>query len=490
MPYQPSLKSKTISGMIWTFADLLSNQGLQFIIQVILARLLVPKDFGVMGMITVFIAVSQSFIDSGFTNALIREKDPSQEDYSTVFFFNLFMSIVMYILLFFSANAISVFFKEPQLIQILRVLALVLIINAFGITQRTMLTKKIDFKTQTRINIIASILSGLVAIGFAYRGFGVWSLVVRTLSMQFVQALLFSVSNKWMPSMVFSMSSFKKLFGFGWKLLISGIINTLFQNIYYLVIGRGFSANELGYYTNASKFRDTTSKSITTSVQKVSYPVLSSIQEDDNKLKLGYKKIIKNSVFITFPMMVGLAAVADPLFRLLFGIKWIPSITYFQILCFAGMLFPLHAINLNILQVKGRSDLFLGLEILKKVISLSLIAIILFLKLGIIGLLWMSVVDSFISYFINSYFSAKLLNYSTIDQIVDITPIFMVTAAMGLLVYIVGLMIPAGNLVKLLIQVAIGVITYIGLSKPAKIEELNTVIGTLATVFNKLVRNK
>ena len=485
MQEQSTLKKKTISGLFWTFSDLIANQGIQFIIQVILARLLVPKDFGIIGMITVFIAISQSFIDSGFTNALIREQKPSQEDYSTVFYFNLFMASLMYIVLFLSSGVISEFFKEPQLVAILRVIAIVLIINSFGLIQRTMLTKSINFKTQTKISVISSIISGVIAVVFAYMGFGVWSLVVKTLSMQLIQSLLLCIYNRWMPSLVFSIDSFKRLFGFGWKLLVSGLINTLYNNLYFLIIGKAFSTVELGYYTNAQKLRDIASQSITTSVQKVSYPVLSSIKEDEDKLRTAYKRIIKTSVFVTFPLMIGLAVVASPLITLIFGQKWISSISFFQILCFAGMLFPLHAINLNILQVKGRSDLFLRLEIIKKFVGLSLIGIALFLKLGISGLLWASVLSSYISYFINSYYSAEMLSYSTVQQIKDITPVFIASAVMAIVVYFSGAILPNNNLVKLVVQFIIGVLVYVVVCKVGRIEELNTVSELLSSVLKK-----
>ena len=492
MQEQTSLKNKTITGLFWSFSDLISKQGINFLIQVILARLLFPKDFGIIGMITVFIAISQSFIDSGFSTALIREKKVSQEDYSTVFYFNLVMASVMYIILFFSADAISSFFNEPQLVAILRVLALILIINSFGLIQRTMLVKKIDFKTQTRINVISSITSGIIGIAFAYLGYGVWSLVIRMLSMQFILSLLLCLSNKWIPSLVFKMDSFKRLFGFGWKLLVSGLIDTLYKNIYYVIIGKLFSAIELGYYTNAQKLRDTASQSITTSVQRVSYPVLSSINGENERLRLGYKKILKNSVFITFPIMIGLAVIANPFINLLFGTKWVASIPYFQVLCFAGMLLPLHAINLNILKVKGRSDLFLGLEIIKKVVGVTSIGIVLFLKLGIMGLLWTTVLNSYIAYFINSYFSAELLSYSTKEQIKDIMPIFVASVLMGIIVYFSGTVLPDNYFIKLVVQIFIGVVTYIGISRIAKIEELKTVYDLIGSVFKRgeLVKNR
>ena len=481
-----SLKKKTLSGLVWSFSDLIANQVIQFIIQITLARLLLPKDFGIIGMITIFIAISNSVIDSGFSNALIRENKPNQDDYSTVFYFNLIMAFIMYAVLFLSADFISAFFKEPQLVFILRVLSLTLIINSFGLIQRTMLIKNIDFKTQTRISVISSIISGVVAIIFAYMGCGVWSLVIRTLSMQFIQSFLLCLFNKWMPSLVFKIDSFKRLFGFGWKLLVSGLLYTLYDNLYFIIIGRGFSTLELGYYTNTSRLRDIASQAITFSVQRVSYPVLSSMQEDNAKLKIVYKKIIKTSVFITFPMMIGLAAVASPLITLLFGYKWIPSIYYFEILCFAGMLAPLHAINLNILKVKGRSDLFLGLEIVKVVIGLTTIAVVMFWGLGIKGLLWAAVFNSFISYFVNSFFSVKLLDYSTKEQIKDVMPSFIASIFMGITVYFSGLFLPTNYIIKLIAEIIIGCLSYIGISKIAKIEELNIVYDLIGLLLKKI----
>ena len=359
------LKNKTIKGMFWSFSEIISSQGINFLVQIVLARLLVPEDFGLIGMMTIFIAVSQSLIDSGFTSALIREKNPSQSDYSTVFYFNLVTSVLIYITLFFSSGLISNFYNEPRLENIIKILSIVIIINSFGLIQRTILTKEVDFKTQTRITLVSSILSGIGAVLLAFLGFGVWALVFRNLIMQFIQALLLTLHNKWRPKLEFNIDSFKRLFGFGWKLLISGLLNTVYDNIYYLIIGRYFSTTSLGYFTNAKKLNDISSRTISQAVQKVSYPVLSEIQDDENLLRNGFKKIIKASTFINFPLMIGLASIADPLIKVVFGEKWIPSIPYFQILCFAGMFYALHAINLNILQVKGRSDLFLKLEIIK-----------------------------------------------------------------------------------------------------------------------------
>lgn len=480
-----NLRQKAASGLFWSFSDLIANQGIQFVIQVILARLLLPEDFGLIGMITIFISLSTTFIDSGFSQALIREQDAKQEDFSTVFYFNLAMASALYVVLFLSAPVISDFFREPKLIEILRVLSLVLIINSFGIIQRVMLVRRIDFKTQTKISIVASVVSGAVAVALAYFGFGVWSLVIRTLTMQFLVAFLLSLLNKWKPSLVFSMQSFKRLFRFGSRLLASGLLNTIYMNIYYVIIGRFFSATELGYFTNGKKLEEVASHAVSTSLQRVSYPVLSSMQKDENRLRAGFSKIIRASTFINFPIMVFLAATAGPLIGLVFGEKWLPSITYFQILCFAGMLFPLHAINLNTLKVKGRSDLFLKLEIIKKAITTAIIVFVLLLRLGIIGLLWGSVLSSYISYCINAFYSKKLISYSIKDQVKDILPSYILSFVMGVIVSIVGLVMPGGDLVKLIVQVFVGFLTYIGLSKLFRIGELRIVRELLLSFLKK-----
>lgn len=481
-----ALKKKTLTGLFWTFTEVISNQGIQFLIQIFLARLILPEEFGLIGMITVFIAISNSIIDSGFSNALIREKEVNQNDYSTVFYFNLITAIVIYVILYFSSPMISVFFAQPKLSLILRVLAITIIINAFGIIPRAILTRKINFKAQMIINISSSLVSGFIAIILAYKGFGIWSLVFRTIIMQFMQALMLSIVNKWRPSLVFSKNSFEKLFGFGWKLLVSGLIDTIYNNLYYMVIGKMYSASDLGYYTNAQKLRDIAATSISTAVQKVSYPVLSCMQNEEEVLKNMYKKIIKSSVYITFPVMFGLAIVARPLILILFGDNWSKSIIYFQILCLAGMLYPLHAINLNILQVKARSDLFLKLEILKKCVSIILIAIAILSKWGVIGLIWMQVVSSVISFFINSYYSKSIIGYSTLNQMKDILPILIITLFMGITTYFIGTFVPNYNFIKILIQISFGSVFFIVISYMFKIQEFFSILDIMKKIFKKI----
>lgn len=487
--HHSKLKKKVIHGLFWSFSGLIINQIVQFIIQVILARILIPEDFGIIGMITVFIAVSQTLVDSGFASALIREKDPSQDDYSTVFFFSFFMSVLMYLILFLSAGAISSFYNEPKLVPIIRIVAIILVISSLGLIQGTMMVKNLDFKTQSKISVIASIFSGVTAVVLAILGFGVWSLVIRTIIMQLVQSILLCFSIKWRPSLVFKMDSFKRFYTFGWKLMVSSIINTLYSNLYYLIIGKAFSAIQLGYYTNAQKLRDTASQSITTSVQKVSYPALSSIKEDPVKLKKSYRRIIKATVFITFPLLLGLAAIAEPLITLIFGHKWINSIYSFQLLCLAGMLFPLHSINLDILEVVGRSDLFLRLEIIKKIIGLLSIFGVFALHLGIEGLLWAAVINSYLAFFINSFYSSELISYPVAEQIKDIYPVLFSSLIMAAGVMYLGKIFIAGNLLKITVQICLGIIVYLAVCRFLKVKELDDV-REAGGLFIKKYKNK
>lgn len=484
-----NLRAKTVAGLLWSFSELVLNQGIQLIIQIILARLLFPKDFGIIGMITIFISISNSIIDCGLSNALIREKEVSKVQYSTIFYFNLILSVSIYVVLYFAAPAIAYFFNEQKLVNILRILSITIIINALGIIQRTMLMRKIDFKSQTQISVMSSVISGVIGVTAALMNFGVYSLVIRSLAMSFLQSFLLFMYNRWIPDLAFDLKEFKKLFRFGWRILVSGLIDTIYVNMYYVVIGKVFTAESLGYYTNANKLKEAASQSITGAVQKVSFPVLSSINNDDSRLKSGYKKIIKNTAFIVFPVMIGLCAVGSPLIKVILGRKWIDSIFYFQILCFEAMLYPIHAINLNILQVKGRADLFLRLEIIKKVVGVSFIVIALYIKSGIEGLLICAVITSYIDYFINAYYSKELINYSIKEQIKDLYPIFLITMVMGAAVYEVGNIVVLPNVLLLVVQILVGIISYIILAKVINSEELKLMFNLLSRsikkVFNK-----
>lgn len=425
MTIEPSLKKKTVKGVGWSFADNIASSGISFLVGLVLARLLTPEEFGILGMITIFIAVSNSIIDSGFSSALIRKMDVKAIDYNTVFYFNLGVGLFFYFLLYISSPAISRFFNEPLLIPVTRVMGSILIINALAIIQRTLLVKAVDFKTQTKVSFISSVLSGVIGIGMALCDYGVWSLVGQQLSRQFFNTLFLWFYNAWRPVWEFSKTSFKELFGFGSKLLLSGLLDTIYRNIYYIVIGRFYSAAQLGQYTRAEQFNMIFSSNLTSVVQRVSYPALSSIQDEPERLKQAYRKVIKTTMLITFACMLGLAAVAKPLVLVLIGEKWLDAVYYLQIICFSGMLYPLHAINLNILQVKGRSDIFLKLEVVKK--AIALLPVVVGVLYGIEYMLWGSVITSFIAYFLNTYYSAGLINYSIKRQVQDVFPTFLVS---------------------------------------------------------------
>ena len=420
-----SLKHKTVHGVSWSLVDNIASSGISFLVGIVLARILSPAEFGLLGMITVFIAVSNSIVDSGFSSALIRKKEATPVDYNTVFYFNLLIGILLYFLLFLCAPAISSFFNEPTLIPVTRVMGVILIINAFSIIQRTILEKKVDFKTQAKISLIASVTSGMVGIGMALSGFGVWSLVGQQLTRQFLNTAFLWIFNSWRPAREFSKKSFKELFGFGSKLLVSEMINTIYKNIYTLIIGKFYSAALLGQYTRAELFNTVFSSNLTAVVQRVSYPVLSSIQDEADRLKQAYRRVIKTTMIVSFACMLGLSAIAKPLILFLIGDEWLPAVVFLQIICFSGMLYPLHAINLNMLQVKGRSDLFLKLEIIKKAVAVLPICLGIFY--GIEFMLWGSVLTSFIAFFLNSYYSSRLIDYSTWAQLKDIFPTFVVS---------------------------------------------------------------
>ncbi|SDI33555.1 Membrane protein involved in the export of O-antigen and teichoic acid [Planococcus glaciei] len=486
MEKRNSLKGKAVGGVFWSFVDKLANQGSQFLIQIILARLLLPEHFGLIGLILVFNAISAAIVDSGFSNALIREKQVTQKDYSTVFYFNLMISIIIYALLYASAPVLSNFFNEPDFVFLLRVLALGIVINSFGMVPRVMFAREINFKTMTKVNLTTSVISGISAVLMALNGFGVWSLIARVLIMNVLQSVLSLWVTKWLPSITFSLASFRRLFGFGWKLLVAELINAFYQNVYTLIIGKQFSADQLGFYTNAYRFSNMASQTLTATIRRVAYPILSSIQEEEDRLKQAYRKIIKTTAFLIFPIMIGLAAVGEPLIEILLGNQWMPMLSYFQLLCLAGMLFPIQAINLNVLQVKGRSDLFLLLEIAKIVVAAFFIVLAIWLDTGIIGLVIVTVLMSYIALFINTYFSGREISYPVREQIKDLFPIYISSLVMGGVVLTVGEIVQSGNVIQLVSQSTAGVLFYIFICKCLKINELNDIYQLLIPIVRKI----
>jgi len=464
-----TLRNKTITGLFWNSIDSFLNQGVQFAIGIILARILSPKEFGLMAILTIVISISQSLIDSGFSNALIRKKDCTQEDFSTIFYFNLLISIVLYFLLFVFSGIISSFFNEPQLKTLIKVLGLGLILNSFTIIQRVKLTKELNFKMQMQISVSATLIAGIVAVVLAFNGFGVWSLIALALCRFGLTSIFFWIGSKWRPAVVFSKKSFIELFSFGSKLLMSGLIDTIFKNVYNLVIGKYFLAVQLGYYTMADQFQALPSNNLSGIISRVIYPVLSEIQDDKLKLKTAYQRIIQSTMLVSFLLMFMIAAIAEPMIIVLIGEKWLPSVLYLQLLCFVGMLVPLHVLNLNMLQVQGRSDLFLRLEVIKKLLALPVIilGIVYGIKILIIGMIGLSL----IALYFNSYWSGKFIGYTFIQQIKDITPAFFMTLAIGIIVVVIGNFLDTTNLLKLIIQISAGIILFLGIAESTKMKD-------------------
>jgi len=446
-----SLKKKTAKGMIWSAVERFSTQGVQFVFGIILARLLTPADYGVIAMLTIFIAVSQTFIDSGLGNAVIRKIDRTEKDMSTMFFFNIGMSLVCYGVIFLIAPLAAKFYNMPELILILRVLALRLVIQAFSIAQITHLTIKINFKIQAKVSFVSAILSGIVGIIFAYRGYGVWSLVIQTLANSFLTSLLFTALVRWRPTSIFSIESFKYMFSFGSKILASGILETVYKNIYALVIGKFYSSAQLGNYAKADRFAQFPSSNLTAILQRVSFPVLSTLQNNPERLRSSYLKFINLSAFIVFPLMTGLLAIAKPMTFLLLTEKWSEMIPLLQIVCLSMMWYPVHAINLNVLQVLGRSDLFLRLEIIKKILGVTILCIT--LPMGIMEMCLGQIVSAWICLFINTYYSGKFLQAGYVVQMKFLFPLFVNSVVMAAIILGVNHFLPEKQYV---LQIGVG----------------------------------
>jgi teichuronic acid exporter len=467
-----SLKQKTTKALLWSSVERFSAKGLQFIVGIILARLLLPSDYGLIGMITIFLAISQTFVDSGFSNALIQKKDRNETDYSTVFFFNIGVGLFSYMILFFCAPLIANFFNSPELTSLTRVIGINVFITSLTVVQVAKLTISLDFKTQVKASFPSIIIGGTVGIIMAYKGYGVWALVIQSLVISGLNTLFLWLFSKWIPKAVFSKTSFKQLFSFGSKLLVTGLLNTIFINIYLIVIGKLFSAKQLGFYTRALQLQKFPSENITGIMQRVSFPVLSSLQDDNKKLETTFRLFIRLSVFVIFPLMIGLAVVSEPLIRLILTDKWMPVVPLLQLLCIVGMLYPLHAINLNILYVKGRSDLVLKLEVIKKI--LISIAILVTFSFGVKALVIGQIFTSIFAFFINTYYSGKMVNYSTWKQIKDIIPIVLIALFMALGVWMTMLIFDKDAL-KLLIGIVTGFILYIFFAKIGNFMELKEI---------------
>jgi len=461
-------------GAVWSGAERFSVQGITFAVMVVMARILTPEDYGLVGMLTIFIAISQSLVDSGFSQALIRKQDRSETDNSTVFYFNVGVGTALYLLLFFSAPQIARFYHEPILVPLTRLISFSVLINSFVVVQRALLTARIDFKTQAKASVSAAIVSGAVGITMAATGFGVWAIAWHQLTNLTVNVGLLWFFSKWRPQWTYSWASFRELFGFGSKLAVSGIINTVYNNAYLLVIGKVFNASDLGYYTRAHQFAAFPSSNITGTIQRVTFPVLCSIRQDDERLRNVYRRFLRLSAFVVFPLMIGLAAVAHPFIVLILKEQWAFSSVLLQIVCLSMMWYPIHAINLNLLQVKGRSDLFLKLEIWKKCFGIAMICIT--VPFGLTAMCWGSVVNSIIALIINTYYTGKLIQLGFLKQMRDLLPTLAYSLSMGALVWGIVQYVP-GNAEKLAAGIPAGITYFLLVTKLTDSADLRELIA-------------
>lgn len=472
-----SLKNKTAKGVLWSALERFSVQGVMFIVMIVMARMLSPKDYGLVGMLTVFISVAQSLIDSGFSQALIRKQDRTEIDNSTVFYFNIVVGFIIYIILFVCAPFIADFYDEPQLVLITRAIGLSVIFNSLAVVQRALLTIAIDFRTQAKASLIAAIISGIVGVSMAYCGFGVWSIVAQQLTNLGLNTILLWIFSKWSPRLLYSWRSFRELFSFGSKLLASGLLDSLYRNIYLIVIGKFFKASDLGYYTRAQQFGDFPSSNLTGILQRVTYPVLCTIQDDDERLATVYRRFLKISAFVIFPLMTGLAAVAKPTILFFLKEQWLFTATLLQILCFSMMWYPIHAINLNLLQVKGRSDLFLKLEIWKKI--LGVVVLCATLPFGLIAMCFGGIASSLIALVINTYYTGKLINVGFFKQMRDLMPTLILSLAVGATVYVTINTLKISPIFQLIVGVIEGIVIYIVAAKIFKFSEFKELIDII-----------
>ncbi len=454
-----NLKQKTTSSLKWSAIERLATQLVQLIVMLVLARILGPHAFGLIGMLAVFIAVSQVFVDSGLSSALIRKLDRSELDYSTAFYFNIGIALACYTLLYFCAPYIAHFYQKPELAPLTRVLALVVIINSFGIIQRTKLSIKMDFKTQAKASLIAVTISSLTAFCLAYYNFGVWSLVAQTLVYAAFNVIFLNILHRWLPMLNFSSESFRHLFGFGSKLMLSGLIDSIYQNIYQIVIGKKFNVLDVGYFTQANQLIQTPATTMTAIIQRVTYPMLSSIQNDEQKLNSAYLITLRLSAVVIFPILFGLGTIADPLIPELLGIEWKPAALLASILAMGLLLYPIHAINLNYLQVKGRSDLFLKLEIIKKIIIT--IILIVTIPYGINAICIGIVIQSYIALFINTYYNGRIGSLSGIIQLKALLPIWLIAITACSIAWFVVNLMALSALLSIALIVTIAIIIYI-----------------------------
>lgn len=454
-----TLGKKVTTGLKWSAIERLTTQCVQLMVMLILARLLGPIAFGLIGILAVFIAISQVFVDGGMSSALIRKLDRTEHDFATAFYFNITVSLLCYALLYVCSSKIAAFYEQPELNPLMKWIGLVVIINAFTVIPKAKLTIEMDFKTQAKASVCAVLTSSVVGLSMAYHGFEVWSLVAQTLTFAFMNAVFINIFYRWWPTLGPSLKSFNELFGFGSKLLVSGLLDSIYQNIYQLIIGKQFNAIDVGHFTQANQLTKVPAQTFTAIIQRVTYPMLSGMQEHPEKLNAAYLLTLRLAAVILFPLLMGLAILADTLIPIVLGDVWKPAALLVSILAFGLLLYPIHAINLNYLQVKGRSDLFLKLEIIKKIITTLILLIT--VPLGVIAICIGVVVQSHISLLINTYYNGKLGDLTLISQLRGLLPIWLLSFSVCILSRIIAEIVAINSIVITLLTLFFAIPLYV-----------------------------
>ncbi len=471
-----------LSNFIWRFLERCGAQGVTLIVSIVLARLLDPNVYGTIALVTIFTTIMQIFVDSGMGNALIQKKDADDLDFSSVFYFNIVMCSVLYLIMFFLAPFIAKFYKIPELTAVVRVLSLILVISGVKNVQQAYVSRHLMFKRFFFATLGGTIGAAVIGILMAYFGFGVWALVAQMLFNTTIDTLILWITVKWRPKKMFSMQRLKSLFSYGWKLLISALLDTVYNNIRQLIIGKVYTKSDLAYYNNGKKYPEYLVSNINTAIDSVLLPTMSNEQNHPERVKSMTRRAIKTATFIIMPLMVGFAVCSRQLVSLILTDKWLPSVPFMQIFCISFAFYPIHTANLNAIKAMGRSDLFLKLEIIKK--SIGVVTIIIAIKFGVMAMAYSMLITSFISQVVNSFPNKKLLNYSYLEQLKDMLPQIILSLVMGAIVYAVTFL-KLSSVITLVIQIPVGVVVYWVGSKLFHIESYEYIVGMLKNFRKK-----
>ncbi len=451
-------KSKTLVNLIWKFLERIGNQGVAFVVSIVLARLLSPDDYGLISLVTIFTSIFGVFVNGGLGTALIQKKDADDLDFSTVFYSNIFFGALCYLILFLCAPLISAFYNTPELTSVIRVLGLTLIISGFSGVQSAYVSKKLIFKKFFFSTLGGTLFSAVIGITMAYFGFGVWALVAQQVSSSLFSAVVLWIIVKWYPKKMFSFNRLKSLFSFGWKLLVSQLINTVYNDIRQLIIGKIYSTADLAYYNRGKSLPNMLVTNINTSIDSVLLPVMSDVQDQKERLKSMTRRAIKTSSYIMWPMMFGLMAIGENFVHLVLTDKWLPSLPFLYVFCFVSGLQPIQTANLNVINAMGRSDLYLKMEITKK--TLGILIVLITMKISVLAMAIGSVIYTIIVSVINAFPNKKLINYTYFEQIKDMAPAFILALFMAVIVKILPIQ-GINMILQLIIQIFVGALIYV-----------------------------